>query len=128
MDIKGLGPVEPNASEVKNLQDEAVTESVKQAFSAPKDESNGQAGAIQSMSKEEVLSLAQEAVDNLNDMMKDFSKDLKFHLFVDGTDFAYVEVINPETNEVVKEIPPEEMVEAMIKIHDAVGMILDKYI
>ncbi len=128
MDIKGLGPMDAGANSFgadkaqKQVQEaDAVPMRVDSDDFSPMD-------VVKGADKDQVISLAQEAVDHLNDMMKDMSKDLRFHLFVDGTDFAYVEVVNPETNEVVKEIPPEELIEAMIKIHDAVGMIIDKYI
>ncbi len=128
MDIKGLGPMDAGANSSgadkakKQVQEaDAVPMRVDSDDFSPMD-------VVKGADKDQVISLAQEAVDHLNDMMKDMSKDLRFHLFVDGTDFAYVEVVNPETNEVVKEIPPEELIEAMIKIHDAVGMIIDKYI
>ncbi len=78
--------------------------------------------------KKGLVTAAEEAVKQLNEMMKNMSKDLRFHLFVDGTDLAYVEVIDPKTNKVIRQVPPEQLIEALLRIHDAIGIILDKYI
>ncbi len=76
----------------------------------------------------DALSAAEEAIKQLNEMMKNMQKDLRFHLFVDGTDLAYVEVINPRTKQVIKQVPPEQLIEALLRIHNAIGLILDKYL
>ncbi len=78
--------------------------------------------------KEEAIKSSQELAEQLNKIMKSMEKDYRFHPFVDGTDLAYVEVINPNTNKVIKQIPPEQMIEALLKIHNAIGVILDKYL
>ncbi len=78
--------------------------------------------------KKDAVEAAKELAEHLNEIMKSMQKDLRFHPFVDGTDLAYVEVINPATQEVIRQIPPEQMIEALIRIHNAIGLIIDRYL
>ena len=92
------------------------------------EEISGQDKEMLKKLKEEATKSSQELAEQLNEIMKSMEKDYRFHPFVDGTDLAYVEVINPNTNKVIKQIPPEQMIEALLKIHKAIGIILDKYL
>ncbi len=78
--------------------------------------------------KKDAVEAAKELAEHLNKIMQSMQKDLRFHPFVDGTDLAYVEVINPSTQEVIRQIPPEQMIEALVRIHNAIGLIIDRYL
>ncbi len=74
--------------------------------------------------REQVLDKVKRATVELNRVLSSFDKRIKFHLD-EATEQVVVEIINRETEEVVRTIPPEEMLELMARLHEAVGMILD---
>jgi uncharacterized FlaG/YvyC family protein len=39
---------------------------------------------------------------------------------------VYAEVLDPKTREVVKTIPPKELLAALARIHHQVGLLLDR--
>lgn len=52
---------------------------------------------------------------------------LHFEVF-EETDQVYVQVVDKETKEVIKQIPPQELLELSAKIREMVGIILDTYV
>lgn len=68
-----------------------------------------------------------EEMDKLNDVLAAMDKNLRFK-FHDQTDQLYVEVINTKTQEVIKSLPPEYMLELSVKMKELVGMIIDEKI
>ena len=72
----------------------------------------------------ELADRAQEASDQLNEVMNTFQKGLRFQVH-DGTERTYVEVVNRRTDEVMRTIPPEKLLDVMARLHEVLGMILD---
>lgn len=64
---------------------------------------------------------------SFNDFMKPVRTNLKFELH-DRLDRYYVSVINSETNEVIKEIPPKKMLDMYAEMADFIGILIDKKI
>lgn len=87
---------------------------------APKPEEQKQ----ESMSERQRDAL-REAFKGLNTFMSDFSKSIRFAIFEQSGDL-YAQVINTQTDEVVKTIPSEEALAMMNRIHDMIGMLVDK--
>lgn len=52
---------------------------------------------------------------------------LQFEVYQE-TNTVYVQIVDRETKEVVKQIPPEEMLELSAKIREMVGILLDEYV
>lgn len=75
------------------------------------------------ISEEETI----EAVEILNDTMKLYNHKLHFEIHED-TQRMKVAVVDKITDEVIKEIPPEEMLDMLAKIQDMIGILLDKRI
>lgn len=69
----------------------------------------------------------EEAVTNLNDFIKPTRTNLKFELH-DKLERYYVKVIDSETEEVVKEIPPEKMLDMYAAMAEFMGFLIDKKI
>ncbi|GGG13360.1 flagellar protein FlaG [Lysinibacillus alkalisoli] len=72
----------------------------------------------------------QDAVDSLNEFMKEHMPAptaSKFRLH-EGLDRYYVQVVDAQTDEVVKEIPPEKLLNAFYEMQKLVGMIVDEKI
>jgi len=62
----------------------------------------------------------------MNKMARMFNSQLSFEVY-EETNQLYVQFIDRETREVIKQIPPEELLELSAKIQEMVGLILDKY-
>ena len=106
-----------------------------QAKSAPLKLSSA-ADALQSKDKEqdgeeqtqhEPLSEEQTAfiTEQLNEIMRNINVDLQFQYHKE-LNFMSVRMLDKKTGEVLREVPPEAMVEHMIKVHDWIGAFLDR--
>jgi flagellar protein FlaG len=75
--------------------------------------------------------LDKEYATNLVKIMKKVSEvynhQLNFEIYED-TNRIYVQIVDKSTKEVIKQIPPEEMLELSAKIQEMVGIMLDKYV
>lgn len=72
----------------------------------------------------------QHAVDSLNEFMEDhmpkpMSSKFRFH---EGLERYYVQVVDLNTDEVLKEVPPERLLNAFYEMQKMVGMIVDEKI
>ena len=75
--------------------------------------------------KEELEEDVKESVKDVNDIVKKVKEDLAFELH-DETDRMMVKVIDRKTKEVIKELPPEEMLDLSARIHEMVGLLIDE--
>jgi flagellar protein FlaG len=80
------------------------------------------------MTNEEV----QQSVKKMNQIFNTLNQKLSFEIFEDENDRSkdelYVALIDKETEKVVKEIPPKEILEMRARIKEYVGMLIDKRI
>ncbi|SES81050.1 flagellar protein FlaG [Anaerobranca gottschalkii] len=67
----------------------------------------------------------ERAVDVLNEAVNFIDKKLQFEIH-ETTNRTMVKVINRETEEVIREIPPEEILDLVGKITEMVGILMDK--
>jgi flagellar protein FlaG len=56
---------------------------------------------------------------------RNFDKRISFDVF-EKTDELYVKILNRDTREVLKTIPPEEFLELAYRINEAIGMLFDQ--
>lgn len=79
---------------------------------------------------EETASVAEieEVASDLNEYMDDLQTDLGFFINEELNDQVIVEIKNRKTNELVKQIPSEEIVEIREKMAELTGLLLDKSI
>lgn len=79
-------------------------------------------------SKEETKKLNDEhlndAIDKINKTVRIFNKSLHFVLH-EETRRWIVQVIDNETKEVIREIPPKEVLDLVAKLDDMVGLLVD---
>jgi flagellar protein FlaG len=61
----------------------------------------------------------------LNDFMKNLNCDLEFKYY-DKLNQLTVKMVDSRTHETIKEFPPEEIMKAMIKTKEWIGVFLDK--
>ncbi|WP_391120385.1 flagellar protein FlaG [Psychrobacillus sp. L3] len=69
----------------------------------------------------------QKAVDALNEFMTIQNHNSKFVLH-DGLERYYVEVVDADTDEVIREVPPRKLLDAFYSMQKFVGMIVDEKI
>lgn len=69
----------------------------------------------------------EEAVNSINEFLNTQQKSSKF-IFHEGLDKYYVQLVDAETEEVIKEIPPEQLLNAFYEMKKLAGMIIDEKI
>ena len=69
----------------------------------------------------------EEAVTSINEFLQTQQKASKF-VFHEGLDKYYVQLVDAETEEVIKEIPPERLLNAFYEMKKLAGMIVDEKI
>ncbi|WP_042471139.1 flagellar protein FlaG [Bacillus ndiopicus] len=76
---------------------------------------------------EEIKVKVQEAVETMNKMLEIHNNAAKF-MYHDGLDRYYITVVDRDTEEVIKEIPPKKLLDAFYEMQKLFGMIVDKRI
>ncbi|MEG0260041.1 MAG: flagellar protein FlaG [Lysinibacillus sp.] len=69
----------------------------------------------------------QQAVDTVNEFLQVNHSSSKF-VFHEGLDKYFVQVVNAQTEEVIKEIPPRKLLDAFYEMQKLLGMIVDEKI
>lgn len=69
----------------------------------------------------------QKAVDALNEFMTVQNRNSKFVMH-DGLERYYVEVVDADTEEVIREVPPRKLLDAFYSMQKFLGMIVDEKI
>lgn len=66
----------------------------------------------------------EKAVENLNQALQDIKRELRFSVD-DDTGRTIVKVINADTDEVVRQIPSEQLLNAVRHMEQQAGLLLD---
>ena len=74
-----------------------------------------------SMSTEQV----QDMTETLNEYTEDIQTNLGFNIREELNNQIVVEIKNKQTDEVIKQVPPEELIEIKEKMGELVGLIFD---
>lgn len=121
--MKGTDVPDTNTPEVPSLVTGAAPAEEVAAANAPEE----QWAEEQAQTQHEPLSEEQTAfiTEQLNEIMRNINVDLQFQYHKE-VNFMSVRMLDKKTGEVLREIPPEAMVEHMIKVHDWIGAFLDK--
>ena len=64
-----------------------------------------------------------KAVENLNKSMKNTSAIYGIH---DGTNRVTIKIVDKQTKEVIKELPPEKTLDMISKVWEMAGMLVDE--
>lgn len=67
------------------------------------------------------------AIETMNELLETTQKSSKFVLH-EGLDKYYVRLIDAQTEEVIKEIPPQRLLDAFYEMQKMAGMIVDEKI
>ena len=68
-----------------------------------------------------------QAVDSVNEIFEINNKNLRF-VYHEGLKEYYVELVNSDTEEVIKEIPSKKLLDAFYEMQKLVGLIVDEKI
>lgn len=69
----------------------------------------------------------QQAIDRLNKTMTTYNTELRFKLDKESGEMQ-VSVINSETKEVIRKIPPDKILQIVAHIKEMLGLIVDELI
>ncbi len=124
MKIEGIDPVA-----LSRIQENAVRQEVKQSERPhvdTKTRHGGQdvpkpANVLQGFGLPGAL---EDAVEKLNITVQSFNKNLKFQLHEDSNRWA-VQVVDIEANEIVQQIPSEDVLNVVAQIQSILGVLLD---
>lgn len=67
------------------------------------------------------------AIDTMNELLESTEKTSKFVLH-EGLEKYYVRLVDAKTEEVIKEIPPQRLLDAFYEMQKMAGMIVDEKI
>ncbi|QNO14471.1 flagellar protein FlaG [Alkalicella caledoniensis] len=67
----------------------------------------------------------QKAVELINETVQMVDKKFEFEVHK-GTNRTMVKVVDKETEEIIREIPPEEVLNLVEKMNELVGLMMDK--
>ena len=73
------------------------------------------------LSKEEL----RKEIDGMNKWLQMTNTHIKFTLHEELNEY-YVQVINDQTQEVIREVPSKKMMDMVAKIHEMVGLLVDE--
>lgn len=115
-----VAPVEIKADEAKAPDKIVASDDAGKADNEEKEQDPKQQ-ALDNINEEFVSEMTKE----LNELMSKLNCDLEFQYHKE-VNVMSVKMIDKKTNEVIKEYPPEEMVEGMIKAQEWLGAFLDR--
>ena len=69
-----------------------------------------------------------ESVRDLSRLLNEILESLNWNIKIridEGTDTIVTQIVDSETNEIIKQIPPQELLEIMSRLRNIVGLLLD---
>lgn len=67
----------------------------------------------------------QDAIDKLNNTIQIFNKRLRLSYHEEAKRFV-IKVIDSQTDKIVREIPSKEFVDFLVRLHQMIGVFIDK--
>ncbi|OXS77057.1 flagellar biosynthesis protein FlaG [Lysinibacillus sp. KCTC 33748] len=114
---------EPINTKAMNVQENMTPNVSMETISKPLEEKATSTGEEQEVSKNKL----QQVVDVVNEFLEINNSSSKF-IYHEGLERYYVTIVNRDTEEVVKEIPPKKLLDAFYEMQKMVGMIVDEKI
>lgn len=113
----------PNNTKAMNVQENMTPNVSTETITKPLIEKTNNTGEEQEISKDKL----QQAVDAVNEFLEINHSSSKF-VYHEGLERYYVTIVNRDTDEVIKEIPPKKLLDAFYEMKKMVGMIVDEKI
>ena len=83
---------------------------------------NAQKTSHESLINKEMLEIALEELDELNRII---DKGFQFQIH-EGSDRIWVQVIDKHTDEIIREVPPEQVLDIVAGLKEIVGLLIDE--
>lgn len=114
----------PTASMAPQEELEPIREPIKDAIKNPAKKTSPLATPL---SKQEEIDkeTVEEAVESINGAIEHINRGLRFSVHED-TQRIMVKVVDMVTQEVIKEIPPEDVLDTAARIREAIGLLIDE--
>lgn len=80
---------------------------------------------LPALPEEVTVANLQHVIDDTNKMLRYVNERLEFSVH-EATNRIMVKVLDRETDEVLREIPPEQMLNLVAKLQELVGLLVDK--
>ena len=77
------------------------------------------------LSRKDLMGLLEEKIGQLNRTMEIFNKRLRFEVH-DETERIMVKILEIKTDEVIREIPPERVLDMLARIEEMIGFLIDE--
>lgn len=122
MRTESVGPVS-NKQVLGNSSKQEMTRDINKKIKA-----QGQPDSLQGnkqYNRKELEEKVKESVKDINDIVGKIREGLSFKMH-DKTDTLMVQVIDIKTGEVIKELPPEEILDLSARIQEMVGILIDE--
>ncbi|MED1745806.1 flagellar protein FlaG [Brevibacillus borstelensis] len=78
-----------------------------------------------SLDKQHSIGEIESEIAGINKWLQTTSSHIKFTLHEDLNEY-YVQVINDQTNEVIREIPSKKVMDMVAKMHEMIGLLVDE--
>ena len=69
-----------------------------------------------------------ESVRELSQLLNEILESLNWNIKIridEGTDSIVTQIVDPDSNQIIKQIPPQELLEIMSRLRNIVGLLLD---
>jgi len=110
-----------SSSGVSNPAGKGSTDVVREKISVTPSPSTNVKNADEKPSREAV----EKALVKANELARKFSRELSF-TYDDRIDKIVVKVMEGDTEKVIRQIPPEEMIRLSVKMDDLLGMLINQ--
>ena len=108
-----VNSIQSSHTRVANLKQEIGAKNASEQYSDPQD--------LFYQKK----SVVQNEIAGINKLLQSTNTHLKFTLHEELNEY-YVQVIDEQTNEVVKEIPSKKVMDIVAKMHEMIGLLVDE--
>lgn len=117
--MKGPGPVERSSPTASTERIDLVQQQVQEAKAKAAKEKERAEKAEQDTRAQEI---AEEVASGLNELVHELHRELRFSVDEDSGE-TVIKVIDQQTEEVVRQIPSEEVVRLRKRLEEAAGVI-----
>lgn len=121
MNVSNISSNVPTIQKISTLTEDKAQHQTKSGRQAQSNETN------KALPKEANKKEVKSTVDKLNDFVDPVKTNLKFVFHEDLNEY-YVTVINPLTDEIVREIPPKKMLDMYAAMTEYMGLLVDEKI
>ncbi|MCK8827031.1 flagellar protein FlaG [Natroniella acetigena] len=122
-DVSSTNPAQSATQQGRGKQEATVDRVVGDQQLSNELENHQEGSRREDLNREEM----EEVVEVLNDTVQSFHKNLSFEIH-ETSERVMGKLIDISQDEVIKEFPPEEMLDTLGRIKQAVGMIIDEKI